>query len=160
MDGYSILASDYRIAQASPASQAVVRLHGEGDACSVMLPTAGRISPNLETGLTADAIEAGHAIEVDGVPFEQVQALVRALRSEFGAECGLAGWTEFRASPEGWKRGTVTWRVRSLPAALPESITVDETPAPAAVAIAADGPEPLASRRFSIHWPRWRRQDS
>lgn len=137
-----------------------LRLLGEGETCVVTLPTTSAVVvPNKETGLEVDASDGGPAIVLSGVAFDQVRPAIRALRQEFGNECGRVGATDYQPADGNWATGTLTWHVRALPAVLPAEFEVEDE-APALVAAAPEAaPVALAGRRFSLHWPRWRRQD-
>lgn len=142
------------------ANHAFLRLLGEGDTCVVELPASAVIVPDKETGLTVDTNPESPAIVIEDVPFDALRPLLRALRQEFGNECGRTGAADYVAGPDGWKTGTLSWQVRQLPASLPATIEVEDA-APVLVAAGVAEPEPaLAGRRFGLHWRKWRRQDS
>jgi hypothetical protein len=145
---------------ATITAPAFLRLLGEGETCVVELPTSEAIvAPHKETGLDIEVIAEAPAIVLADVPFDQVRPAIRALRQQFGAECGRVGATDYRASDGNWATGTLTWHVRALPAELPAEFEVQDEGAAAVAPSAVPGPAPLAGRRFSLHWPRWRRQD-
>lgn len=149
------------IRSAKIEGHAFLRLLGEGETCVVELPASAIIVPDKETGLTIDTTDASPAIVVEGVKFDGVRSVLRALRQQFGSECGRTGAADFTPGPEGWKSGTLTWMVRELPADLPAALEVEEAAPPVAIAVEAEAPAPaLAGRRFGLHWRRWRRQDS
>lgn len=140
---------------------AFLRLLGEGETCVVELPASAVVVPDKESGLTIDTTAESPAMVVAGVPFDAVRNVLRALRHEFGSECGRTGAADFTAGPEGWKIGTLTWMVRELPASLPAMIDVEDAAPPVTVVMEAEAATPaLAGRRFGLHWRRWRRQDS
>lgn len=143
------------------ADHAFVRLLGEGETCVVELPASAVIVPDKETGLTVDTTPESPAIVVSDVSFEALRGVVRALRQEFGSECGRLGAADYVAGRDGWKSGTLTWQVRELPASMPAELEVEDLEPVAVGAVLEASPEPaLAGRRFGLHWRRWRRQDS
>lgn len=149
------------IRSAKIEGHAFLRLLGEGETCVVELPASAIVVPDKETGLTIDVTAESPAIAVQDVPFDNVRNVLRALRQEFGNECGRTGAADFTPGPGGWKSGTLTWMVRALPADLPAAFEVEDAAPPVAVAAEAEAPAPaLAGRRFGLHWRRWRRQDS
>ena len=131
------------------ADHAFVRLLGEGETCVVELPASAVIVPDKETGLTVDTTPESPAIVVSDVSFEALRGVVRALRQEFGSECGRLGAER--------RRG----RVVTSPASMPAELEVEDLEPVAVGAVLEASPEPaLAGRRFGLHWRRWRRQDS
>lgn len=147
---------------ATISGHAYLRLLGEGDTAVMEQPTTEAvIAPNKETGLEVDMTDGGPALVVANVPFGEVRAVVRALRQEFGAACGRTGAADFLPADGQWKTGTLTWHVRELPDTLPTSIEVaEETPVAVAAAGAPETAAPASTgRRFSLHLPRWRRQN-
>lgn len=100
-----------------------LRLHGNLS-CSVHLPVDGKVPPHNETGIVLDRSPESLAVTVRVVGFEEVRAVIRALSSEIGVDCGLAGPVEFHPADAEFRQGTLVWPVHRHSAALAATIAL------------------------------------
>ncbi|GMV84379.1 MAG: hypothetical protein AMXMBFR80_02370 [Dehalococcoidia bacterium] len=100
-----------------------LRLHGNLS-CSVHVPVDGRIPPHNETGISPARTPEGLTVTVRVVRFDEIRAVVRALSSEIGLDCGRAGPVEFHPTDAEFRHGTLVWPVHRHPAALAATVAL------------------------------------
>ena len=100
-----------------------LRLHGNLS-CSVHVPVDGKNPPHNETGISLDRTSESLAVTVRVVQFDEIRAVVRALSSEIGVDCGLAGPVEFHPSDAEFRQGTLVWPVHRHSAALAATVAL------------------------------------
>lgn len=100
-----------------------LRIHGNMS-CSVHVPVDGKVPPHNETGISLERTAEALAVTVRVVRFDEIRAVVRALSSEIGVDCGLAGPVEFHPSDAEFRHGTLVWPVHRHSSALTATIAL------------------------------------